>query len=318
MLKSRLVKVIIVALGTLLITVILNWLQYTVILGLFAGLLGWCTWEQSETTHQLLQKAHIENQLNGELQTENTQLQRELKDIQARSQQLITQLQSERDTRTKLEQKTQELTEQLRSLEATNQAYQAKVSKLEAHVSKSQSLHQEINQQDEYISLMHEEIKQEQNKRQEAEALTESYFNQIQILSAENISLRESLGQANRKLEASRIEQASFSDEDSEIEKISGQYNLKFEYLGDFEDLPDREYKKIMGKILMLQTEPRPHDCDYLRKFLHRHGKVYRVRMGDYRICYVIEDSPSKQIRVLMVDNRNERIYDERLSRRLS
>ncbi|HEY9640604.1 MAG TPA: hypothetical protein V6C57_08970 [Coleofasciculaceae cyanobacterium] len=320
MLKNRLIKVLIVALGTLLITVLLNWLNYTVFLGLFVGFLGWAAWEQKETAHQLLQKAQLENQLNLEMQTANALLHNELQEIRMRSQTIKGQLDTELEAKTQIEQRIRELSRQLSGHKAISQEYQAQINQLElqfsqSHSSQHQLLEQELKNRDEYINLIHEEMKQEQRKRQQAEELVDSYCNQIQVLGAEAKALKESLGQANRKLEGLRIEQ---SPQAEAAEKTSGQYNLKFEYLGDLEDLPDREYKKVMGKILALQTDPRPRDCDYLRKFISKHGKIFRARAGDYRICYVIEESPVKQVRVIMVDNRNERIYDERLASRLS
>ncbi|MBI4784419.1 MAG: hypothetical protein HY785_24330 [Oscillatoriophycideae cyanobacterium NC_groundwater_1537_Pr4_S-0.65um_50_18] len=315
MLKNRLVKGLIVASGTLLITVVLNWLNYTVFLGLFAGFLGWCAWEQTDTAHQLIQKTQLENQIFGEMRTETALLQNELKEVKIRSQLVADKLQSELQSKTEIELKTRELSEQLQSSRLSHKEYQTKISKLERELSKKQVLQQEIANRDEYISLMHDAIDEEQSKRRQFEELVERYSNQIQALGAENIVLKESLGQANRKLGTTRVDQLLENDE---LEKTSGSYGLKIEYLGDLEDLPDREYKKVMGKIFALQVDPRPRDCDYLRKFISRHGKIYRIRSGDYRICYVIEESPIKQVRVLMVDNRNERIYDERLGSRLS
>ncbi|MBW4658975.1 MAG: hypothetical protein KME15_09885 [Drouetiella hepatica Uher 2000/2452] len=315
MLKNQLVKGLIVASGTLLITVILNWFNYTVFLGLFAGFLGWCAWEQTETAHQLIQKTQLESQLQGQMRTEAALLQNELKEVKVRSQVFSEQLKVEIDSKTEAEARLYELVGQLQTHQVAHKDYQAKISKLERELAKKQGLQQELANRDEYIGLMQDAIDEEQNKRQVSESLVEKYSNQVQALGAENIALKESLSQANRKLGAIKVDHAQ---PDSELEKTSGSYGLKIEYLGDLEDLPDREYKKVMGKIFALQTEPRPRDCDYLRKFISRHGKIYRIRTGDYRICYVIEESPVKQIRVLMVDNRNERIYDDRLGSRLS
>jgi len=321
MLKNRLVKGLIVASGTLLITVILNWLNYTVFLALFAGFLGWCAWEQTETAHQLIQKTQLESQLQGQMRAETALLQNELKEVKVRSQVFSEQLQVEIESKTEIEAKIQALLEQLQINQVAHKDYQGKISKLERELSKKKELYQEIANRDEYIGLMQDAIDEEQIKRQQLENLVEKYSNQVQALSAENTTLKESLSQANRKLGATKIDFAKIDQthlENGETERTSGSYGLKIEYLGDLEDLPDREYKKVMGKIFALQIEPRPRDCDYLRKFISRHGKIYRIRAGDYRICYVIEESPVKQVRVLMVDNRNERIYDERLGSRLS
>jgi mRNA-degrading endonuclease RelE of RelBE toxin-antitoxin system len=322
MLKNSSVKVLVVASGTLLVTLVLNKLQYTVALGLLAGVLAWRTWEQSETSYQLAQKIQAESEQITEVQAENTHLQTELEQMQLRSQEIGDRLERELATKIQSEEKISELSNHLKAIQISTTTYQTKARQLETRISESQTLQQdfttlqqELKNRDEIIDLMSEEIEQEHDQRKAAESLAEDYFNQVQILGAENIELKERLGQANRKLEAVKMEIAPFEDEPK---PAIGHYTLKFEYIGDFDDLPDREYKKVMGKVLALQADPRPHDCDYLRKFNHRFGKIYRVRTGDYRICYTIEESPNKQIRVLMVDNRNERIYDERLSRRLT
>ena len=322
MLKNSSVKVLVVASGTLLVTLVLNKLQYTVALGLLAGVLAWRTWEQSETSYQLAQKIQSESEQTTEVQTQNTQLQTELQQMQLRSQEIGDRLAIELVAKVQNQERISELSDRLKAVQVSTNTYQTKARQLETRISESHTLQQdlttlqqELKNRDEIIDMMSEEIEQGQDQRKAAESLVEDYFNQVQILGAENIELKERLGQANRKLEAVKYEPASFADDPK---PAIGHYTLKFEYIGDFEDLPDREYKKVMGKVLALQAEPRPHDCDYLRKFNHRFGKIYRVRTGDYRICYTIEESPSKQIRILMVDNRNERIYDERLSRRLS
>jgi mRNA interferase RelE/StbE len=321
MLKNSYVKVLVVASGTLLVTLVLNRLQYTVALGLLTGVLAWRTWEQSETSYQLAQKIQIETAQNVEIQTENQQLQTQLEQIQARSKEIADRLDLELTAKQTSEAKAAELAEQLTLVQLSTHSYQTKASQLESRISESHTLQQELKtlQQElknkyDLIDLMSEEIEQVQAQRKAAEALAEESFNQVQMLSAENIALKERLGQTSRKLEAVRVKSAT---EAEDPKPTPGLYTLKFDYMGDFDDLPDREYKKVMSKIFALQTDPRPHDCNYLRKFNHRHGKIFRVRTGDYRICYTVEE-PDKQIRILMVDNRNERIYDERLSRRLS
>jgi len=50
--------------------------------------------------------------------------------------------------------------------------------------------------------------------------------------------------------------------------------------------LPQEIQKRVDKKIIALADEPRPHDV----KALHGENKLYRVRVGDYRIVYNIED----------------------------
>jgi len=58
--------------------------------------------------------------------------------------------------------------------------------------------------------------------------------------------------------------------------------------------LPENIQKQVAAKIDSLESNPRPHGCIRLQ------GKkeLYRVRNGDYRIIYTIEDN---QLLVLVV-----------------
>lgn len=58
--------------------------------------------------------------------------------------------------------------------------------------------------------------------------------------------------------------------------------------------LPVAIRNKIIGKISALKENPRPSGC---KKLTGRPG--YRIRVGDYRIIYLIEDG---KLRVLILD----------------
>jgi mRNA interferase RelE/StbE len=64
--------------------------------------------------------------------------------------------------------------------------------------------------------------------------------------------------------------------------------------------LPSEMQKRIDRKILALSDDPRPHDI----KALHGEKKLYRVRVGDYRIVYGIED---KIITIIIVRVRHRK-----------
>jgi mRNA interferase RelE/StbE len=49
--------------------------------------------------------------------------------------------------------------------------------------------------------------------------------------------------------------------------------------------IPEKILKKIIDKIKSLSNNPRPVGCIKLSK-----GKRYRIRQGNYRIIYSIED----------------------------
>ena len=53
----------------------------------------------------------------------------------------------------------------------------------------------------------------------------------------------------------------------------------------EIEHLPRRDIKAVLDKITSLTENPRPHDCKKLSG-----QERYRIRCGDYRILYSIED----------------------------
>lgn len=64
--------------------------------------------------------------------------------------------------------------------------------------------------------------------------------------------------------------------------------------LGELARLPQRERRRIIGKIDRLAIDPRPHGVTKLKG----HQDHYRIRAGDYRIAYAINDGA----RTVMVD----------------
>lgn len=68
------------------------------------------------------------------------------------------------------------------------------------------------------------------------------------------------------------------------------------------DNIPDKFYNKISQKINSLALNPRPFGCQKLSE------KVYRIKVGKYRIIYSIFDK-EKLIVVDKVDRRKERTY---------
>ena len=63
------------------------------------------------------------------------------------------------------------------------------------------------------------------------------------------------------------------------------QVNLKKSVIKDLEKLPDIVLKRVQKTILGLANNPRPDGCKKLK------GRDdYRVRVGDYRILYFVND----------------------------
>lgn len=61
--------------------------------------------------------------------------------------------------------------------------------------------------------------------------------------------------------------------------------SLKRSVLKDLESVPVRDRDRIMGRIGGLAHDPRPPGCEKLSAL-----ERYRIRVGDYRIVYSIED----------------------------
>lgn len=67
----------------------------------------------------------------------------------------------------------------------------------------------------------------------------------------------------------------------------------------------DRQLKnRIVNEILSLATDPRPHGCRKVVSEAH----VWRIRSGDWRIGYEIDDS-AKELTVIRIGHRSE-FYD--------
>ena len=60
---------------------------------------------------------------------------------------------------------------------------------------------------------------------------------------------------------------------------------IKKSAVKEINSLPHRDLRNILDKIATLSDNPRPHDCKKLSA-----QEKYRVRFGDYRILYSIED----------------------------
>lgn len=73
-----------------------------------------------------------------------------------------------------------------------------------------------------------------------------------------------------------------------------------------FEDLTEQLQRRIGTEIDGLRTEPRPQGCEKLKG----RKDQYRIRVGDYRIIYMIEDSVLTVL-VLQIGNRRD-VYRKR------
>ena len=64
--------------------------------------------------------------------------------------------------------------------------------------------------------------------------------------------------------------------------------------------VPDRDLRRIVRRIRLLAENPRPAGCEKLSA-----QERYRVRQGDYRIVYSIDDD-AKTVCVVKVGHRSE------------
>jgi mRNA interferase RelE/StbE len=69
----------------------------------------------------------------------------------------------------------------------------------------------------------------------------------------------------------------------------------------ELENLSDRLIARLMPKIERLADDPRPPGCRKLRGY----KDLWRVRVGDYRVVYIIEDD-NKMVTVTRIAHRRE------------
>ncbi|MBI5326254.1 MAG: type II toxin-antitoxin system RelE/ParE family toxin [Ignavibacteriae bacterium] len=68
----------------------------------------------------------------------------------------------------------------------------------------------------------------------------------------------------------------------------------------EFDDLDNKTYLKIRQRIFSLEENPRPVGSLKLEK-----EEGYRIRQGDYRILYEIDDT-NKIVRLLRIGHRKD------------
>ncbi|MGD0017350.1 MAG: type II toxin-antitoxin system RelE/ParE family toxin [Verrucomicrobiia bacterium] len=68
----------------------------------------------------------------------------------------------------------------------------------------------------------------------------------------------------------------------------------------ELNQLPENVHQRIMRKLLELENNSRPHGIQKL----HGHDG-YRIRIGDYRVLYLINDE-TRTVEVIAVGHRRE------------
>jgi mRNA interferase RelE/StbE len=64
--------------------------------------------------------------------------------------------------------------------------------------------------------------------------------------------------------------------------------------------IPKRAVRRIVERIRALAEEPRPHGCEKLSA-----QERYRIRQGDYRIVYSIDDD-AQTVEIFKIGHRSE------------
>jgi mRNA interferase RelE/StbE len=65
-------------------------------------------------------------------------------------------------------------------------------------------------------------------------------------------------------------------------------------------DLGKADCQRVIARIQLLASNPRPHGCEKLSG-----AEKYRIRQGDYRILYEIDDA-AKVVTIVKVGNQRE------------
>ncbi|MBI5242180.1 MAG: type II toxin-antitoxin system RelE/ParE family toxin [Elusimicrobia bacterium] len=70
----------------------------------------------------------------------------------------------------------------------------------------------------------------------------------------------------------------------------------------DLDNIREPDLSRLQSRILSLEHDPRPHGS------LKLEGPLHRVRVGDWRILYAIDDK-QQTVTILRVLRRSERTY---------
>ena len=68
----------------------------------------------------------------------------------------------------------------------------------------------------------------------------------------------------------------------------------------DLDKLPHQIFNRLKDELIKLQQNPRPHGSEKLTQY-----EGYRVRVGDYRVLYRIDDA-KKEVYIYRIKHRKE------------
>jgi len=81
---------------------------------------------------------------------------------------------------------------------------------------------------------------------------------------------------------------------------VSYKIFIKPSAVKELETLPRKNIQRITSKIQSLKDNPRPHGCEKLSA-----QQQYRIRQGNYRIIYSIDDAESS-VHVVKIGHRRD------------
>lgn len=83
---------------------------------------------------------------------------------------------------------------------------------------------------------------------------------------------------------------------------MTASYSITFKKSAEAElrALPEKDRRRVVSRILGLSSVPRPAGC---KKLAGTH--ILRIRQGDYRILYSVDDS-SKTVDIIKIGDRKE------------
>ena len=82
----------------------------------------------------------------------------------------------------------------------------------------------------------------------------------------------------------------------------AGRYEVRIKEPAEREldDLPSRVFARVVKALLRLEVAPRPRGCKKLRG-----REEYRLRVGPYRVLYVVDDA-ARRVEIVAVRHRRD------------
>jgi mRNA-degrading endonuclease RelE of RelBE toxin-antitoxin system/uncharacterized membrane-anchored protein YhcB (DUF1043 family) len=267
-----------------------------------------------------------------QLQRQNQQLRRQLRDRQE-NMATLHQVLRQRDDQVQTEQERsihfQKLAE---NYQQRYSHFSHQITQLIDQIKILRSTLQENRNHDDYVGLLETDnqtlndrcsnldltLQQTQQDLTQMQHQTAIEHEQVIALEAEKEALSQQLKEVSHRLQICQAQQAA-TEENSPLMESAARYTLRIDCWKDLNALQNKPLRQLMKRITELQTDPRPHDCHTLNRYI-RQG-ILSLDMGEYRICYRVQDAQTSaqgEIEILLVGKRNDHEVYDRLLRRLT